>query len=115
MFSPSTVNVLPFDPDMGSDQARQYASKYAAKEEPHYRMETEKDSVKFFLKARTVGLCMAYNRLLGFRVVRSTRPVKFLHTEFVPANTGRTERTQEHKEKYPNYPNPNHYMNLTDK
>ena len=28
MFSPATINVLPFDPHHGSDQARQYAAKY---------------------------------------------------------------------------------------
>lgn len=113
MFSPSTVNVLPFDPDMGADQARQYASKYASKAEQHYFVETEKDSAKFFLKARTVGLCMAYNRLMGFRVVRSTRPVKFLHTEFLPSNSGRIERTQEHQQFNPGYPDKDYYLNLT--
>ena len=83
---------------MGADQARQYAGKYASKPEQHYYVETEKDSVKFFLKARTVGLCMAYNRLMGFRVVRSTRPVKFLHTEFLPSLTaGAPERQDQEK------------------
>ena len=47
MFSPSTINILPFDPHMGADTARQYAGKYAAKPEQHYFVETEKDSVKF--------------------------------------------------------------------
>jgi len=115
MFSPSTVNVLPFDPDMGADQARQYAGKYASKAEQHYFVETEKDSVKFFLKARTVGLCMAYNRLMGFRVVRSTRPVKFLHTEFLPPNSGRMERREGHQQLCPAYPDTACYLNFTQK
>ena len=33
MFSPSSVNVLLFDPLRGSDQARSYAGKYASKPE----------------------------------------------------------------------------------
>ena len=33
MFSPASVNVLPFDPSHGADQARQYATKYASKPE----------------------------------------------------------------------------------
>ena len=41
MFSPSTVHLAPFDPEMGADQARQYAGKYAAKPEQHYYMESE--------------------------------------------------------------------------
>jgi hypothetical protein len=106
---------VPFDPDMGADQARQYAGKYASKAEQHYFVETEKDSVKFFLKARTVGLCMAYNRLMGFRVVRSTRPVKFLHTQFLPLSNGRTERSAEHQLFCPAYPDKACYLNLTQK
>ena len=85
MFSPSTVHVLPFDPFHGADTARQYATKYAGKEEKFYYLETERsgvkdrgpaikfqkplpetaaqESCKDFLKCRTVGLCMAHNRL----------------------------------------------------
>ena len=37
-----------------------------------------------------VGLCMAHNRLCGFRVVRSTRPVHFIPPEFVPPRDQRT-------------------------
>ena len=33
MFSPSSVNVMPFDPQRGSDHARAYATKYASKPE----------------------------------------------------------------------------------
>ena len=72
-----------------------YVTKYAAKPEKHFYMETEesyqKDSVKFFLKARTVGLCKAHNRLFNFRVVRSTVPVVYHHTEFMPKPWGRTK------------------------
>ena len=33
MFSPSTIHVLPFDPQHGCDNARVYAGKYASKPE----------------------------------------------------------------------------------
>ena len=36
MFSPSTIHVLPFDPQHGSDDARVYAGKYASKPEKDY-------------------------------------------------------------------------------
>eukprot|EP00973_Karenia_brevis_P086684 12019634-Karenia_brevis.AAC.1 len=110
MFSPATVHFAPFDPDSGADQAAMYVTKYAAKPEKHFYMEAEesyqKDSVKFFLKARTVGLCMAHNRLFNFRVVRSTVPVVYHHTEFVPKPWGRCERDAAHREKCPDYPDP---------
>ena len=73
----------------------------------------QKDSVKFFLKARTVGLCMADNRLLNFHVVRSTIPVAYHHTEFVPNQWGRTLRDTKHKAKYPAYPDQQCYVNGT--
>ena len=89
------------------------------KPEKHFYMQTEetfqKDSVKFFLKARTVGLCMAHNRLFNFRVVRSTVPVVYHHTEFVPKLLWRFERDAAHLEKHPDYPDPQCYMNGTQK
>ena len=33
MFSPSTIQIVPFDPEHGPDTARQYAGKYASKPE----------------------------------------------------------------------------------
>ena len=33
VYSPSSVNVMPFDPLHGADQARAYATKYASKPE----------------------------------------------------------------------------------
>jgi hypothetical protein len=46
VYSPSTVNVLPFDPDAGADQAKQYAGKYAAKPEKHFYVESEEASFR---------------------------------------------------------------------
>ena len=110
MFSPATINVLPFDPRHGADQARQYAGKYAGKGEKYFYLETERDGVKDFLKARTVGLCMAHNRLLNFHVVRSTRPVVFTPAALVPTARTHSRRDVEHKEQKPSYPDPTFFL-----
>ena len=113
MFSPATIHVLPFDPWHGADNARQYAGKYAGKQEPWYYLETERDGVKHFLQSRTVGLCMAHNRLLGNRVVRSTVPVEYTHTSFIPPRESCTPRTPAHLKQYPQYPDPQFFLNNT--
>ena len=110
MFSPAIINVLPFDPKHGADQARQYAGKYASKGEKYYFLETERDGVKDFLKARTVGLCMAHNRLLNFHVVRSTRQVVFVPTIFVPGENTHTRRSPEHVASNGGYPDPAFFL-----
>ena len=56
MYSPSSINVAAFDPYHGADQARAYAAKYASKPEKWFYLETESNSVKDWLKCRTVGL-----------------------------------------------------------
>ena len=58
MFSPASVNVLPFDPNHGADQARQYATKYASKPEKWYFLDTQQDGVKNFLKCRTAAMAV---------------------------------------------------------
>ena len=100
------MHCLPFDPRYGADSARQYAGKYASKAEKWYFLETERDGLKDFLKCRTVGLCMAHNRLLNFRVVRSTRPVVYTPAEFVPSRDSRTSRDPTHVQRIPDYPDP---------
>ena len=121
MFSPATVHCLPFDPRYGADTARQYCGKYAAKGEKHYFLETQRDGgqgqsgVRDFLKCRTVGLCMAHNRLLSFRVVRNTRPVQFTSAEFVPSRDRRTPREPTHLEKWPQYPDAQFYLSYVQK
>ena len=115
MFSPSTIHVLPFDPRVGSDQARHYAGKYASKAEKWYYLETERNGLRNFLKCRTFGLCMAHNRLLGFHVVRSTRPVIWTPPAFIPERTSRTPRPDWHIEQKPDYPDPHFYLNVTGK
>ena len=107
MFSPARINVLPFDPLHGVDTARQYASKYASKPEKHYFMDAVRDGVVHFLKATTIGVPMAMNGLLGFRVVRSTRKVDFTQTAFIPTDRTHNRRTDKDKELQPDYPDPN--------
>ena len=81
-----------------------------------YYLETEQEGgLRSFLKCRTFGLCMAHNRLLGFHVVRSTRPVVWTPGEFVPERSSRTPRTTFHIERNPDYPDPHFYLNHTGK
>ena len=65
MFSPSSVNVMPFDPLHGADHARAYATKYASKPEKWYFMETEKNGLKDWLKCRTVGILVCLIVVIG--------------------------------------------------
>ena len=58
---------------------------------------------------------MAHNRLLNFHVVRSTRPVHFTPTAFVPEHDQRTLRDSAHIEKQPEYPDPQYYLSATQK
>ena len=81
--------------------------------QPRYYLETERAGVTDLLKCRTVGVCMAHNRLLGFHVVRSTRPVVWTPTSFVPERESRTPREIKHIEQYPDYPDPMFYLNHT--
>lgn len=116
MFSPATINVLPFDPHRNLDQTTLYASKYVSKPEKWFKLDVAPwggNKVKQFLQARTVGLCQAINRLLNFHVVRTTRTVNFIPTEFIPSASGRGLRDQAHLEKHPDYPDPACYMNFT--
>ena len=79
-------------------------------------MESARDGgVRDFIKARTVGLCMAHNRLLGFRVVRNTRPVQFTAPDFIPPRDNRTPRDAEHLVKHSGYPDPHFYLNHNGK
>ena len=81
-----------------------------------YYLETEHEGgLRNFLKCRTFGLCMAHNRLLGFHVVRSTRPVVWTPTAFVPERSERTPRSHFHIERYPQYPCPHFFLSHTQK
>ena len=75
-----------------------------------YFMESEKNGVRFWLKARTVGLCAAFNRLLGYHPVRSTKPVVFLSSMFIKDNEHSNKRSDQHLAKCPDYPDPVFYL-----
>ena len=113
MSGTSSINVLPFDPIHGADNCRTYAGKYASKPEKWYYLENVRDGVKDWLKARTVGLCVAFNKILGFQVVKSTRPVLFTHCDFLPPRSHRGCRDTRHQQRCPNYPDPDFYLNAT--
>jgi hypothetical protein len=68
-----------------------------------------------FLKCRTVGICMVHNRLLGNRVVRSTRPVQFIPTGFLPKDEFRSRRDEGHLQRCPSYPDPDFFLNFYQK
>ena len=115
MYSPASVNVLAFDPRHGADQARGYAGKYCAKPERYFFMESEKNGVKCWLKARTVGLCATYNRLLNYHCVRSTKPVTLLPDHFVQVAGRSSRRGDWHLSKSPEYPDPLFNLSLLGK
>ena len=58
---------------------------------------------------------MAHNRLLNFHVVRSTRPVQFTPTAFVPDKDQRTLRNSDHLVKNPEFPDPKYHLDSTQK
>lgn len=118
-FNTGTVNVVLFDPDQGADTARQYVTKYVAKPEAYQFLEAgdedEQNPTKRFLESRMCGACMACNRLLGFRVVRCTRPVEYIWPQFTTDPGSQIPRPPEHKERYKQYPDPNYYLGPAQK
>ena len=94
---------------------RAYATKYASKPEKWYYMEVENNSLKDWLKCRTVGLCMCFNRLLGFQPVRPTRPCQFTPANFVGKSAYRNQRDPSHIHRVPDYPDPQYYLSFTQK
>ena len=65
------------------------------------------------LHCRTVGLCSAHNRLLNYRVVRSTRPVVWVPCSFAPPREKSTPRSPAHIERLPDYAHPHFYLSAT--
>ena len=58
---------------------------------------------------------MTFNRLLGFHVVRSTRPCMFIPACFLGQKAYRNPRDTAHIEKHPGYPDPQYFLNYTQK
>ncbi len=118
-FPPATANVVLLDPDAGADTARQYATKYVAKPEKYSFLEAEAgdeaNPMKRYLETRLVGGCMCCGRLLGFHVVRCSRPVEYVFPKFTNEPAGQWARTPEHKAKNPGYPDPDHFLGPTQR
>ena len=86
-----------------------------SKPEKWFYMEGCSDSVKSFLKCRTVGVCITHNRLLGFHIVRSTRPCNLIMSSFVTPREYCCPRPESHKARWPTYPQPDLYLTATQK
>ena len=70
--------------------------------------DNDQNQLKKWLMARTVGLPTAWNRLLNFHFVRSTKAVVYTPHMFVQDAGGgfASLRTAEHLVQYPGYPDP---------
>ena len=73
------------------------------------------NGLEHWLRARTVGLCMTYNRLLEFRVVRSTRSVVWTPARMVEDQEHAMMRSADHLEKHTDYPDPMFYLTFQAK
>ena len=73
--------------------------------------------IDVWLMARTVGLPTAWNRLLNFHCVRSTKAVVYTPHMFVQdaASGFVSQRTAEHLIQYPEYPDPVYYLSFLGK
>ena len=75
----------------------------------------EQNACKRWLQARTVGLPVAWARLLTFHFVRSTKSVVWTPSAFVPEPGNASERTPEHLAKFPHYADPLFYLSFLGK
>ena len=75
----------------------------------------ENNPTKRFLETRMCGACMAINRLLGFHVVRCTRPVEYIWPQFTPEPGRNIPRTPEHRSRNQDYPDPEYYLGPTQR
>ena len=58
---------------------------------------------------------MAVNRLMGFHVVKSTRPTQFIHASFVPSRAYLAKRDPTHKDNKKFYPVPDYCLTAVQK
>ena len=84
---------------------------------PWFYLETtqQQNGLKKWLQARVVGLPLAWSRILGFNVVKSTRGVLWIPSEFVQISGERPLRTPDHTANNPKYPDPVFYCSLIGK
>ena len=62
-----------------------------------------------------MGLPLAWSRILGFNVVKSTRGVLWIPSEFVQISGERPLGTPDHRASHPRYPDPLYYVSLVGK
>ena len=67
------------------------------------------------LKARTIGACQAWNRLMAFKPVRSSRPVQWTPCDFLPNPHYSCRRDDFHLSKFPDYPDPERLLSYTQR
>ena len=84
-------------------------------QERWYYLEAEQSGLQHWLKARTIGLPQAWNRLMSFQSVRSTRPVKWTPTNFIPNPIYSCRRDEFHLTRFPDYPEPERLLSYTQK
>ena len=79
--------------------------------------DNDQNQLKKWLMARTVGLPTAWNRLLNFHAVRSTKAVAYTPHMFVQdaASGFVSQRTAEHLIQQPEYPDPVCYLSFLGK
>ena len=80
-------------------------------------VDDDQNQLKKWLMARTVGSPTAWNRLLNFHLVRSTKAVVYTAPMFVQdACSGLSSlRTAEHLVQHPAYPDPVYYLSFLGK
>ncbi len=81
-----------------------------SKPEKWFYVQSMNNGLEHWLRARTVGLCTTYNRLLEFRVVRSTRSVVWTPARMVEDQDRTLMRSADHLEKHPEYADPVYYL-----
>ncbi len=86
-----------------------------SKPERWFFVQSMNNGLEHWLRARTVGLCMTYNRLMEFRVVRSTRCVVWTPARMVEDSEHSMRRTPEHVARHEHYPDPVFYLNYQGK
>ena len=84
-------------------------------EEKWFFLENNKNGLVDWLRSRTVGLCMCWNRLMNFHIVRSTKPCQKTQISFIGSDEFRMERDPKHIIKFPEYPDKKHFLSYTQK
>ena len=77
--------------------------------------QADQNGLKKWLMARTVGLPTAWNRLLNFHFVRSTKAVVYVPPAFAQEACNSSRRTPEHLAQVPAYPDPVFYCSFLGK